>query len=91
MPPSSDKTPAGCNRRGAKCNCLKPCPACNCKHNTPKKQPPKLGSAARAYLKRYVEDLIEYGVAGDKITLSIIDCCNHLLIEAGRLEGGTYE
>ena len=88
---SNDKTPAGCNRRGANCNCLVPCLNCNCMHNTLKKQPPKLGSAARAYLKRYAADLVEYGDAGDKITLSIIDCCNHLLSESDRLEGGNYD
>jgi hypothetical protein len=82
------EAPAGCNRSGAKCNCVKPCLTCNCNHNTcEKQQPPKLGSAARSYLKRYAADLIDYAEAGDRITSSLIDCCNFLLIEADRLEG----
>jgi hypothetical protein len=83
----NDKTTSG----KVACHCVEPCLICDCKliTNPPKKQIPKLGSAARAYLKRYAADLIDYADDGDRITSSLIDCCNHLLIEAERLERGT--
>jgi hypothetical protein len=51
-------------------------------------QAPRMGTALRSFLKRYARELQPYAEAtGDRVAASMIDCCNHLLLEANRLGG----
>lgn len=77
----NDKTPVPA---GA-CHCVKPCIDCDCKSTTPR---PIMGTALRAFLKRYLSDLRTYGMNhGDKITSQMVDCGEFLLVESDR-QGG---
>ncbi|MFC1779507.1 hypothetical protein ACFLZU_04125 [Thermodesulfobacteriota bacterium] len=53
-----------------------------------KTQAPHMGTALRSFLKRYARELQPYAeTTGDRVAASMIDCCNHLLLEANRLGG----
>lgn len=79
--------PAGCDpARG--CCCLKPCVACDCSEPARQVQLPRMGSALRAFLRRYRDDLGPLAEAGDRVAAGMVDCCTALLVEADRIEGG---
>jgi len=83
----NSKTPEGA---GA-CKCVEPCLNCQCQATTkvPAIQAPLMGTALRAFLRRYVANIRTYDEHhGDKITKQMIDCGEFLLIEGERLEGG---
>ena len=61
---------------------------CHCSEARLPNQLPHLNSAARYGLKRYAAELIDYAAAGDRVASSLVDCCNFILIEADRIEGG---
>jgi hypothetical protein len=82
---TNDKAPAA---TGA-CQCAETCLICDCQITTtaPVIQAPRMGTALRAFLRRYVADLISYNERhGDRITRQMIDCGEFLLIEGERLE-----
>lgn len=76
---------------GRVCQCLEPCLICcgNATTDTPKIQPPPcMGSAMRAFLRRYADDLRPYAEHGDRVALAMLESCDFLLIEADRQERG---
>jgi hypothetical protein len=81
------KTQAGCDPdRG--CNCENLCDACHCSEPSQQTQPPRVPTALLYGLKVYAAALQPYAeTTGDKVAASMIDCCNHLLLEANRLGG----
>lgn len=84
--PRNNKTPAATGV----CQCAEPCIVCNCKNTTPSKdiQAPRMGTALRAFLSRYVADTRAFDeIHGDKITRQMIDCGEFLLIEGERMGG----
>lgn len=75
---------------GLVCQCAEPCLIyCgNSTTTTPKVQPPRMGSAMRAFLRRYADDLRPFAEAtGDRVAIAMLECCDLLLIEADRIEG----
>lgn len=83
---NQNKALAGCDPSQG-CDCLESCLTCLCNKTHKQKAAPYMGSALRALLKRYSNDLKPYAVAtGDRVATSMVDCCNFLLIEADRLE-----
>ena len=82
--PHAGNTPA----LGKGCDCLFRCAGeCNCDTPSPK-QPPPMGSASRAILRRYADDLRPFAERGDRLATSMLECCDFLLVEADRLERG---
>jgi hypothetical protein len=77
---------------GRVCHCVELCAFCNCKTITPppKRQvTPHMGSELRALMSRYAADLLPLAEnTGERVVTSMIECCNFLIIEAERLEGG---
>lgn len=84
--PTNGKTPDS----AGVCQCVVPCLICcgNSTTDTPKIQPPRMGSAMRAFLRRYADDLRPCAETGDRVATSMLECCDVLLIEADRLERG---
>ena len=74
------------------CLCVECNLTCRCNYtiDSPKIKPPRMGTALRSDLMRYSEDLIPLVNSGDKFASGMLDCCNNLLIESDRLEGGDY-
>lgn len=55
-------------------------------------QPPFMGTALTAFLRRYEQDLVAYAEAtGDRTAERMADSCAFLLIEGERLERGRHE
>jgi hypothetical protein len=53
---------------------------------SPKNQAIRLPSATRYYLQRYREDLIIEAQSGNKTAITMLECCDYLLIESDRAE-----
>ena len=81
--------PSGCDPvRGISCNCLNSDTDCHCRDHPQQIQPPCMGSELRVSLGDYCKELnVFYEKFGTRTTLSMIDCCNLLLIESDRSEG----
>jgi len=84
MDPSNGKTPA----LSGVCQCAELCLICygNSTTDTPKIQPPPMGSASSAILRRYADDLRPFAERGDRLATSMLECCDFLLIESDRLQ-----
>jgi hypothetical protein len=52
----------------------------------PKNQAIRLPSATRYYLRRYREDLIIEAQSGNKTAITMLECCDYLMIESDRAE-----
>ena len=84
----NETTPTECDPASV-CECQNPCVICQCNEPLQYAQAPYMGSALRYFLIRYAADIRPYAEgSGDRVATSMLDCCNHLLVEADRLERG---
>ena len=84
----NQNTPIKCDP-ASECDCQKTCVVCQCNELPRQAKTPYMGSALRYFLIRYAADIRPYAEgSGDRVATSMLDCCNHLLVEADRLERG---
>jgi hypothetical protein len=68
------------------CACSGRCKQVNNPIFPPKNQSIRLPSATRYYLRRYREELIIEAQSGNKTAITMLECCDYLLIESDRAE-----
>ena len=73
------------------CQCVKPCIVCKCKSvdTSPELTTPRMWPFSRSFMNSFVQDWVAYAQTTDcKVADDLVDCCNKLLIEDERREGG---